>query len=85
MIINDGTRVRVIRALLGMDSKSFAKKLNVCAATLTSWEKGRSSPQGDNKNALAKICSEAGIGFTPTGCPLPMADVMMFKPYQENQ
>jgi DNA-binding transcriptional regulator YiaG len=80
MKINDATRVRIIRAMLGVDSKTFAKQLNVCAATLTSWEKGRSSPQGAKKDLLSEICNEAGIGFTPTGCPLPMADVMMFKP-----
>lgn len=79
MTINDAVRIRVIRALLGLDSKTFAKQLNVCAATLTSWEKGRSSPQGANKEVLAEVCRESGIGFTPTGCPLPIADVMMFK------
>jgi DNA-binding XRE family transcriptional regulator len=79
MKINDATRVRIIRAMLGVDSKTFAKQLNVCAATLTSWEKGRSSPQGANKDALAEICLDAGIGFSPTGYPMPMADVMTFK------
>lgn len=80
MTINDSTRIRVIRALIGMDSKTFAKTLNICPATLTGWEKGRSAPQGNNREVLAEICREYKIGFTPTGMPLPMDDVMMFKP-----
>lgn len=34
MIVNEATRIRIVRAFLGMDSKSFATRLGVCAATL---------------------------------------------------
>lgn len=84
MTLDDSTRIRVIRALIGLDSKSFAVRLGVCAGTLTAWEKGRSAPQGTKRQALAELCQEHGIGFMPSGMPFPMADCMMFKP-QENQ
>jgi transcriptional regulator with XRE-family HTH domain len=79
MTFDDATRIRVIRAIVGMDSKSFAARLGICAGTLTGWEKSRSAPQGDNRKALAELCRERGIGFTPSGFPFPMADCVMFK------
>ena len=82
MTISDATRIRVIRAMLGMTSAEFAKRLNVCAGTMTAWERGRSSPQGENKKLLAELCQEFGIGFSPTGFPFPASDCVVFR--QEN-
>jgi transcriptional regulator with XRE-family HTH domain len=66
-----------------MSSKQFAARMVVCAGTLTAWEKGRSKPQGTKRQALAELCQEHKIGFTPSGFPFPIADCMIFK--QENQ
>lgn len=79
MTFDDATRVRVIRAIVGMDSKSFAAHLGICAGTCTAWEKGRSSPQGAGKKALLELCQERKIGFTPSGFPFPIIDCMMFR------
>lgn len=84
MILDDAQRIRVIRALLGMDSKSFATRLDICANTLTGWEKGRAVPKAAKRQALAELCSEQGIGFTPSGMPFPMADCMMFKKEEQS-
>jgi transcriptional regulator with XRE-family HTH domain len=79
MILTDAHRIRIIRAILGWDSKTFAARLGVCAGTMTAWEKGRSSPQGTKKQELAELCQEYGIGFTPGGFPIPFADVLILK------
>lgn len=79
MTINDAVRVRVIRAITGMDSKTMAARLGIGPATLTSWEKGRATPLPGNRDALAVVCQEHGIGFTPSGFPFPMVDCMQFK------
>lgn len=84
MIFDDAVRVRVIRAMLGRDSRTFAENLGISPGTLTSWERGRSTPRGLHKRALEEICRHHQIGFTPTGFPLPMADCMMFKPEENN-
>lgn len=83
MTIDDAVRIRVIRAITGMDSKTFAAHVGISPTSMTSWEKGRSSPQGASKIALAKLCQENGIGFTPSGFPFPMADCMMFQPEEK--
>lgn len=70
---NDATRIRVIRAFLGMDSKPFAARLGVCAGTLTNWERGRSTPTPSRRAELEKLCEENGIGFLPNGYPIPMS------------
>lgn len=85
MTFDDAVRVRVIRAVAGMDSRSFAARMGVCPGTLTSWEKGRSSPQGTKKRNLEEFCREYGIGFTPTGFPFPVADCMVFKEREDAQ
>jgi len=76
---NDSTRIRVIRAIIGLDSKSFATRLGIAASTLTNWEKGRSAPQLPKRQELAELCQEHGIGFTPSGFPFPITDCMLFK------
>jgi DNA-binding XRE family transcriptional regulator len=85
MILDEATRIRVVRALIGMSSKQFATRLGICAGTCTAWEKGRSTPQGTKRHALAELCQEHGIAFSPSGMPFPIADCMIFKTPQENQ
>lgn len=75
-MVDDATRIRVIRALLGIDSRTFAARLNVSCGTITGWEKGRATPQRENRKILAEICQSAGIAFLPSGCPVPMSDLM---------
>jgi DNA-binding transcriptional regulator YiaG len=77
--VDDAMRVRVIRALLGLDSKSFASRLGVSAGTLTAWEKSRATPQLGKRETLAKLCQESGIAFLPSGMPVPAVDCLVFK------
>lgn len=79
MTIDDAVRIRVIRAVTGMDSKTFAARVGISPTSMTAWERGRTSPQGASKKALAELCHEYGIGFTPSGFPFPVADCMLFK------
>lgn len=79
MILTDAHRIRIIRALLGWDSKTFAARLGVCAGTMTAWERGRSSPQGPKKQELAELCQENQICFLPSGMPVPLSDVVIYK------
>lgn len=77
--INDGCRIRVIRALLGMDSRTFAAKVGISPGTLTAWEKSRATPQAEKRHALAQICQENGIGFLPSGFPVPFVDCLLLR------
>jgi DNA-binding transcriptional regulator YiaG len=79
MIVNDATRIRVIRAYLGMDSRSFAARLGVAVGTLTNWEKGRCTPWAKHRDELLRICQLNGLCFSPSGYPFPASDHVIFK------
>lgn len=79
MIVDEHARIRVVRALLGLDCKAFASRLGVHPATLTNWEKGRSGPNLLRRRELGKLCQENGIAFSPSGMPFPVADCIVFK------
>jgi len=85
MILDDAFRIRVIRSMLGLNSKSFAARLDVCAGTLTAWERGRTAPQGAKRQELYELCRENGIAFSPSGMPFPIADVMIFRPANQGE
>lgn len=74
--VDDATRIRVIRALVGMTSRDFAAKMGVSCASVTSWEKGRCTPQREKRMELATFCQKAGIAFMPSGCPVPAGDLL---------
>lgn len=76
MTIDDAARVRIIRAITGMDSKTFALKMGISAGTCTAWEKGRSTPQREKRRELAQFCQKLGIAFLPSGMPVPMSDLV---------
>lgn len=67
MIVNEATKIRVVRAILGMSSGDFAGRLGISAGTLTAWEKGRNSPQEAKKQVLAELCEQNGIAFSISG------------------
>jgi DNA-binding transcriptional regulator YiaG len=79
MTINDSTRIRVIRALIGMSSKDFAERIGVSSWTMTAYERGRSAPQGKKRDELAKLCQEHGLAFLPSGMPVSFSDCLLFK------
>lgn len=83
MPIDDATRVRVVRALLGMSSKEFAQKIGISQGCITSWEHGRTAPQGPHRHELAKLCHERKIGMLPSGMPVPFTDVLMFREMEQ--
>ena len=68
-MISEDQRVRVIRAILGWESRAFAEKIGVTPNCVTNWEKGRSVPQEKHRNSLAKICEENRIVFDESGIP----------------
>ena len=74
--ISDGTRIRVIRAMLGHTSKQFCTIIGVTAGTLTAWEKGRAEPQRETRKVLAKLCQDNGLCFLPSGFPIPVSDML---------
>lgn len=79
MHVNDATRIRVIRAFLGMNSQSFSARLGINSQTLTNWERGRSTPGPVKREELAKLCEDNGIAFSPSGYPFPVTDCVVFK------
>ena len=74
--VDDAARIRVIRALTGMDSKSFCEMLHISSGTLTSWEKGRATPQREKRKELAQFCQKLGLAFLPSGMPVPASDLI---------
>ncbi len=76
MIIDDAARVRIVRAILGIESREFAAKLGISAGTMTSWERGRSTTQREKRKVLAAICQENSICFLPSGMPVPHSDLL---------
>lgn len=75
-MIDDATRVRCIRALLGITGKEFASRVGVSQTVVTSWEKGRGSPRRDKRAALELLCEKERIGFAPSGMPFPWSDLL---------
>lgn len=70
-MIEDATRIRVIKAILHMDSKAFATAIGVAQNTVTGWESGRSVPNQESRLAIAGLCMDRGIEFRADGMPLP--------------
>ena len=69
---DDATRVRVIRAILGVTSGDFAALVGVDRATLTNWEKGKTRPQQTYQLKLSEICKESNISINEDGFPVPV-------------
>ena len=70
-MISEPTRIRVIKAILGMDSKAFATAIGVAQNTVTGWESGRSVPSHESRVAIKALCDSKGIVFRKDGMPLP--------------
>lgn len=73
--MDDATTVRVVRAILGLDSQTFAKRMKVSIGTLTNWEKGRAIPQAASRKRLAQLCRKRKLAFLPSGMPVPQEDI----------
>lgn len=82
IVVDDAVRIRVIRALLGESSKTFATRLGVTQGALTSWEHARNCPNRESRRVLAEVCQKYGIMFMPSGMPIPSTDLIAT---QENQ
>lgn len=78
-MIDEATRIRVIRALIGMNSREFAAALKVTANSITNWEKGRTVPTKLTRRRLARLCQQHNVCFLPSGTPVPMDDCLTFK------
>lgn len=70
-MVTEAVRLRVIRAILGWDGKTFAEVLDVQPATITNWERGRSTPNSTNRKVLSRILSDHHIAIRPDGFPVP--------------
>jgi DNA-binding XRE family transcriptional regulator len=79
MVIDDALRLRVIKAFLGLRAPEMARSIGAHYVTYLEWEKGKQSPSGKYREAISALCRKHGIGFTPSGFPVPMADVFMFR------
>lgn len=71
-MIDEATRIRVIRSIIGWDMKRMATQLDVNPNTITSWERGRQVPNNKSRKVLAKICQEHNIAIRPDGMPVPV-------------
>lgn len=78
-LIDDATRIRCIRALVGMTTGDFAKYLGVGVGSVTEWEHGRASPRASMNRRLLALCHERGIAFLPCGMPVPYHATLTLK------
>lgn len=85
MNVSEAVRIRVVRAFLGMDSKSFAARLGTCAASVTNWEKGRTTPTPRKRKELEKLCETHRIWFSPEGWPFPAGCVFPNQKTEEGE
>ena len=83
-MIDDAARIRVIRAILNMTSRKFAGEIGVSPVTLCSWEQARTGPTLKHRNMLGRLCEARGIGFLPSGMPVPFKDCLIFKEEKPN-
>lgn len=79
MILDDATRVRVIRAILGLNRRQMAEKVGVTPFTITDWETGRARPRGRLQDRMALVAHENGLAFLPSGMPVPAKDCLLLK------
>lgn len=71
MAVEESVRWRVIRAILGIDQKALAGRLEVAPNSIRNWEKGRTVPNTTSRKKLAEICHEHHIAIRPDGFPVP--------------
>lgn len=84
MIVTDAIRIRVLRAILGLNARQFAQRLGVRAPTLYYWERGRRQPRPKYRDALAQLCADEGIAFLPNGFPIPFVDTVLLRLLNES-
>lgn len=78
-MIDDAARVRVIRAILGITMREFARRVGVRPVSVADWERGRSRPQSQFRDRMAVLVQENGLAFLPSGMPVPAKDCLALK------
>lgn len=78
-LIDDATRIRVIRVLVRMSAAEFGKRLGVRGQTVTDWEHGRYEPRPVTRQKMWDLCNERGIAFLPSGMPVPYHATLTLK------
>lgn len=81
-MVSEQARIKIIRSLLNIESRELAKRVGVLPGSVTGWETGKTSPQGKNRIAIAKLCQENEIAFLPSGMPIPFEDLVLFQNYR---
>lgn len=71
-MVDEATRIRVIRAILGWDKKTMQKRLKVSQNVIRYWESGTNVPNSRSRKVLAEICNEHHIAIRPDGYPVPV-------------
>lgn len=71
MVISEAMRWRVIRAILGWDKNTLAKRMGINPNTIRYWENGRQSPNPASRKVFSEICHEHSIAIRPDGFPVP--------------
>jgi ribosome-binding protein aMBF1 (putative translation factor) len=73
-MVEESTRLRVIRAIIGWDRKTMSSRLGVHPTTVTKWEHGKTTPDTTARRKIETICSEYGIAIRPDGFPVPVSE-----------
>ena len=71
VMVNEATRMRVIRAILGVDMQTFARHFDVSPNTVRNWERGISIPNTINRKTLSGLLLKNRIAIRPDGFPVP--------------
>lgn len=69
-MVDEGMKVRVIRAILNWEKGKLADHMGVTYATLANWEHGRSRPNRTGQKKIDEICQQHNIAIRPDGYPV---------------
>ena len=74
VMIEESMRIRVIRAITGLNSSKFCEKYGIHKSSMPAWEAGRAVPNTKSRETLARICAEYNISIRPDGFPVPVSE-----------
>lgn len=59
----DGSRVRALRAHLGMTQQQLSEELGIRQQTVSEWETGAYSPRGASARLLSMVAERSGFAY----------------------
>lgn len=75
-MISEAIRLKIVRAILDMNQREFARAIGASNASVCCWEAGKTSLSRATRVRLHELCEASGIMFLPTGYPILKSEIM---------